>query len=255
MQDDNITDVVEFDSKVQERIVQFNNQIESAKAKSNNEKLSEEQRESAKELLNNLETDKQTLTNYINKNLPKTQEQTLERKTYDTDNLGDPYIDDDASLMNALPTIEAIQSNPESIEEQIKQETDPRDIERVQKQILKPLEFNRENFKLSYFSAFENGELKDVLPGPRDLEVGPGTKDVGGSFETGDVRDFTEQESVLVAEVIDNLIKQGMPEQVFPLCDRLILVQRLLQYPFQLFFFCIFENLHRNDLIETHLVF
>lgn len=215
MQDDNITDVVEFDSKVQERIVQFNNQIESAKAKSNNEKLSEEQRESAKELLNNLETDKQTLTNYINKNLPKTQEQTLERKTYDTDNLGDPYIDDDASLMNALPTIEAIQSNPESIEEQIKQETDPRDIERVQKQILKPLEFNRENFKLSYFSAFENGELKDVLPGPRDLEVGPGTKDVGGSFETGDVRDFTEQESVLVAEVIDNLIKQGMPEQVF----------------------------------------
>lgn len=215
MQDDNILDVAEFDSKVQERIVQINNQIESAKTRSNNEKLSEEQRDSAKELLNTLETDKQTLTNYINKNLPKTQEQTLERKAYGTDNLGDSYYDDDSSLMNALPAIEAIQSNPESIEGQIKQETDPRDIERVQKEILRPLEFNRENFKLSYFSTLENGDLKDILPGPRDLEVGPGTKDVGGSFETGDVRDFTEQESVLVAEVIDNLIKQGMPEQVF----------------------------------------
>ena len=215
MQEDNIIDLPSFDQRVQERIVQYNNQIEAAKVKANNQKLSDEQRESANELLNKLETDRQTLNNYINKNVPKAQQPSLERKEYDTDYNGNPYVDNDRSLSDHLPHIEAIQKNLELVEDQIKQESDPRDIERVQNEILRPLQFNRENFKFSYFSTFEDGKLVDILPGPRELEVGPGLTDVGGSLEVGDTRDFTEQESVAVAEIIDNLIKQGMPEQVF----------------------------------------
>lgn len=195
-----------FDGQVQERIVEINNQLEAEK----NRKTPN------KEKITKLEADKTTLQNYIDSKKPSQPERTLERKTYDTDYQGEQYQDDNITFGMHLPTIEDIQSSPESIEDQIKQESDPRDIERVQNEILRPLEFNKENFKFAYFWGTRDNDFTEVLP-EQDPNARPLERDLSGSAFTADIRDFTEAESIIAAEVIDNLIKQGMPKEVFKL--------------------------------------
>jgi len=201
MQDDNILNVNDFNNKVEERIVQYNNQIEAAKEKS-------------PEKVEQLETDRKTLVDYINKNVPKTEEQTLQIKTYGTDYKGELYDDGDLNTSH-MSTVEAIRDRPESIEDQIKQETDPRDIERVQNEILRPLLFDKENFKIAFYTGNNTPDFEKVLP--EELSADLSIQDLSGSAFTANVRDLTEEESIVIAEVIDNLTKQGMPEQVFRL--------------------------------------